>query len=186
MNEDLVLTVDDLAITKDAENCVLFSYPDPASPLARELQARGIWQAVMKGAEIPAELLNSLSGSPWTGGWGHTGPDVVPGMTIPQEQADVWLLADMAKSEANVRAHVQIPLTRDEFIALCDFDFNVGNGNFDTSTLLKKLNAGDIDGAVAEFARWNEAGGKVLAGLVKRRDAEKALFLLGANYTTTA
>lgn len=154
MNDDLVLAVDDLTITKDAENCRLVAYPDPGTGAA-----------------------------PWTIGWGHTGPEVHPGLVWTQAQADAQLLTDMAKSEANVRAVVTIRLTIEEFTALCDFDFNIGNGNFDSSTLLKKLNVGDIDGAVAEFAKWNMAGGKVLAGLVARRDAEKALFLLGANYT---
>jgi lysozyme len=87
----------------------------------------------------------------------------------------------MSVAEANVRAVVEIPLTQDEFIALCDLTFNIGTGNFDGSTLLRLLNAGDIDGAIAQFSVWNKAGGKVLAGLVKRRSAEAALFRLGAH-----
>jgi lysozyme len=117
----------------------------------------------------------------WTIGWGHTGPEVHEGLVWTQAQADAQLLKDMALAEANVRAVVQIPLTKDEFIALCDLAFNIGTGNLDGSTLLRLLNAGDIDGAIAQFSVWNEAGGRVLAGLVKRRAAEAALFKLGAN-----
>lgn len=185
MNENLVLTVDDLTITRSSESCSLHAYPDPASPLARALQSSGLWQGVLAGKQIPAGMLN-LSGAPWTIGWGHTGPEVHYGLVWTQAQCDAQLLADMARAEADVRAVVKIPLTKDEFIALCDLAFNIGNGNFNTSTLLRLLNAGDIDGAIAQFAVWNKAGGQVLAGLVKRRDAERALFQLGANYTVTA
>jgi lysozyme len=116
----------------------------------------------------------------WTIGWGHTGPEVNEGIVWTQEQADAQLLKDMALAEANVRSVVQIPLNQDEFIALCDLAFNIGTGNLDGSTLLRLLNAGDIDGAIAQFSVWNEAGGRVLAGLVNRRSAEATLFKLGA------
>lgn len=161
MNENLVLTQDDLSLTKASENCRLTAYPDPASPLARGTGA---------------------SGAPWTIGWGHTGPEVHQGLQWTQAQADAQLLADMARVEANVRSVVKVPLTQDEFAALCDFTFNIGCSAFDTSTLLAKLNAYDLEGAIAEFTRWNKAGGVVLNGLIKRRDGEKALFLLGCNF----
>lgn len=161
MNEDLILTVDDLTITETAEACKLIAYPDPASPLARGTGA---------------------SGAPWTIGYGHTGQGVCQGLVWTQAQADAALLADMQRVEANVRAYVKIKLTREQFTALCDFAFNIGNNAFDTSTLLAKLNAYDLEGAIAEFARWNKAGGEVLLGLIKRRDGEKALFILGTSY----
>lgn len=160
VNSDLVLGAGDLTITKQSESCRLQAYPDPASPLA---QGTG------------------PSGAPWTIGWGHTGPDVHQGLVWTQAQADAQLLADMSSAEANVRAVVEIPLTQDEFAALCDLAFNIGTGNFDGSTLLRLLNSGDIDGAIAQFSVWNKAGGKVLAGLVTRRGADAALFSLGAN-----
>ena len=161
MNENLVLGQDDLTLTKDSENCKLTAYPDPASPLARG---------------------TGPSGAPWTIGWGHTGPEVHQGLVWTQDQADAQLLTDMQRVEANVRSVVQMQLTQDEFAALCDFTFNVGCSAFDTSTLLKKLNAYDLEGAIAEFAKWNLAGGVVLNGLIKRRDGEKALFILGSNF----
>lgn len=178
-NAGLTLTLDDLTLTQNAESCIRRAYPDPASPLARRLQALGQWRAVLNGAPIAPELLK-LSGAPWTIGWGYTGPEVHYGLEWTQAQCDAQLLAAMRRSEANVREEVEIPLTREEFVALCDLDFNIGNAAFDTSTLLRKLNASDFAGAIAEFARWNKAGGKVLAGLVKRRGAESALFRIGA------
>lgn len=181
MNENLVLQPSDLTITKNAESCVLFSYPDPASPLGRELQAQGRWQGVLQGTPIPSNL-SLLSGTPWTIFWGHTGPDVHAGMTGTQDEADAQLLLDMQVAEANVRKVVTIELTQEEFIALCDLAFNIGCGAFDTSTLLRLLNSGDTQGAIDQFKVWNKAGGEVLEGLVKRRDAEQALFTLGANY----
>jgi lysozyme len=180
MNEDLVMTVADLSVTKDAEGCWLWAYPDPASELARALAKAGL--SCQPGKQYPPAFLG-LSGTPWTIGYGHTGPDVHIGLVWTQAQADAALLADMQKAEANVRAHVHIDLTLEQFTALCDFAFNIGCAAFDTSTLLEKLNAGDLAGAIAEFARWNKAGGVVLNGLIKRRDGEKALFLLGSNFS---
>lgn len=72
---------------------------------------------------------------------------------------------------------VKVPLTQNQFDALVSFAYNLGNGNLENSTLLRKLNDGDYDGAANEFEKWNKAGGKVLSGLVKRRLAEKELFL---------
>jgi lysozyme len=76
-----------------------------------------------------------------------------------------------------VSAAVTVPLNDNEFGALTSFTFNLGIGNLKSSTLLKKLNAGDRAGAADEFGKWVNAGGKPLPGLVKRRAAERALFL---------
>lgn len=181
MNENLSLTINDLTITKNAESCVLRAYPDPASPLGKRLQASGLWQGILKGKGVPSILLG-LDGAPWTIGWGHTGPGVHQGLVWTQAHADAALLTDMQRSEANVREVVKFPLVHEEFVALCDLDFNIGNSAFDTSTLLRMLNAGDVQGAIAQFSQWNKARGEVLAGLVKRRAAEAALFALGAKH----
>jgi lysozyme len=122
---------------------------------------------------------------PLTIGWGHTGPDVFEGLVWSQFKADSQLLVDMSTAENIVKRAVHIPLTKDEFIALADLAFNIGAGNFIGSTLLKKLNAADIAGAVAEFGKWNRAHGVVLSGLTRRRDGEKALFLLGADFSVS-
>lgn len=117
-------------------------------------------------------------------GHGHTsqaGPPVVTrGMKITAAGADAILRADLVKFEQAVAKAVKVPLTQPQFDALVSFTFNLGPGNLGKSTLLRKLNAGDYAGAAAEFPKWNRAGGKVLAGLTRRRADEQALFLSSA------
>ncbi|BEM56381.1 lysozyme [Serratia marcescens] len=112
----------------------------------------------------------------WTIGYGHTA-DVSANDVITEEEALYFLHQDLAESERAVNQYVHAPLTQNQFDALVSFVFNLGVGNFRTSTLLKKLNAGDNDGVAQEFGRWIHAGGKALPGLVRRREAERALFL---------
>lgn len=116
------------------------------------------------------------SANVWTIGFGHT-TGVRPGDVITSEQADEFLRQDVAEAERAVSRFVRVPLTQFQFDALVSFVFNLGVENFRTSTLLKKLNVGHYDSAVQEFGRWIHAGGKILPGLVRRRAAERALFL---------
>ncbi len=108
----------------------------------------------------------------WTIGVGHTGPDVYEGLAITQEQADAWLLQDVQNAVNHVNALVTVQLTQGEFDALCDFCFNCGCGAFAGSTMLRLLNAGDYKNAALEFAKWDKAGGQVVAGLLRRRQTE--------------
>lgn len=111
-------------------------------------------------------------------GYGHTGHDVVRGLTITPEQADVLLRSDIVAAAHCVQSAVLLQtITQHQFDAMVDFTFNVGRTNFLTSTLLKRVNAGDINGAADEFLKWNKAGGRVFDGLVRRRTGERALFL---------
>jgi lysozyme len=112
----------------------------------------------------------------WTIGFGHTGPDVHAGLTITQDQATVLLMKDVASASASVNNLVKVPLTQNQFDALVDFVFNLGQGKFAGSTLLRGLNAGDFSGAAAEFVKWDHAGGQVVPGLLRRRLAEAQLF----------
>lgn len=109
-------------------------------------------------------------------GWGHT-KGVKWGDTCTKEQADQWLLEDLAVAEKAVNAYVKVDLSQGQYDALVSFTFNVGTGALKSSTLLKKLNAGDYLGAADEFPRWNKGGGKVMKGLTRRRAAERELFL---------
>lgn len=84
---------------------------------------------------------------------------------------------DLARFETFVSNNVKVKLTQSMFDALVSFAFNVGNGNLQKSTLLRVLNRGDYRGAANEFVKWNRAGGKVLAGLTRRREAERKMFL---------
>jgi len=139
---------DGLHLTEGFEGCRLIAYPDPGT-----------------------------GGDPWTIGYGHTGPDVHPGMTITLEQAEDLLAQDVKRAEADVNAKLTVKVNQEEFDALVDFAFNCGCGNLNNSTLLKKLNAGDFEGAAQEFLKWDMAAGHHMAGLLKRRQAEELLFL---------
>jgi lysozyme len=112
----------------------------------------------------------------WTIGWGRTA-NVKRGDICSQEQADKWLVQEYDAFEKKVRALVKVPVTANQLGALVSFAYNIGTGALGSSTLLKKLNAGDYAGAAGQFARWNKAGGRILAGLTKRRAAEATLFL---------
>ena len=113
----------------------------------------------------------------WTIGYGHTGPDVWPGLVITEKWAEQLLEEDLKRFEAYVSGYVRVDLTQDQFDALVSFTYNVGAEAFKNSTLLRKLNAGDYEGASKEFTRWNKSKGKVLPGLVKRREKERKLFV---------
>jgi lysozyme len=127
----------------------------------------------------------------WTIGWGHAivvGKDFLRGkqnrarafalypggLTIPE--AETLLRADVMDKCRDVDSLVKVSLNDNQYAAVVSFTFNLGIGNLKQSTLLKKINAGDFVGAANEFAKWNKAGGKVLAGLTRRRAAEAELF----------
>lgn len=114
----------------------------------------------------------------WTIGYGHTS-GVYSGMKITEAQAEQYLKGDLVTAENAVNGKVTYSIKQNQFDALVSFTYNVGSGNFGSSTLLKKLNQGDINGAANEFGKWIYAGGQVLDGLVKRRAAEKEMFLNG-------
>jgi len=132
------------------------------------------------------------AGGVWTIGYGHTGADVAQGQSITREEACALLAQDVYAASAVVRrACAGVDLTQGQFDALVSFVFNVGAGrqnvkpgfvyllNGKPSTLLVRLRAGDVTGAADEFPKWVYAGGKRLPGLVRRRAAERELFLTG-------
>lgn len=110
-------------------------------------------------------------------GYGHTG-DVKAGQVISQGFAEELLKADLTKFERNVAKYTPFVMNQNQFDALVSFAFNCGAGN------LKKLVSGRTPAQVAEkIIEYNKAGGRVLAGLTRRRQAERALFLSGGNRT---
>lgn len=110
-----------------------------------------------------------------TDGWGNT-HGVVMGVPITQAKADADLARNLQSAVYDVNHYVAIHLSQPEFDALVDFVFNLGVGNFASSTLLRKLNRGDLVGAANEFEKWDLCDGKPLAGLLRRRKAEEAEF----------
>lgn len=129
-----------------------------------------------EGELLTAYADPATGGDPWTIGVGHTGSEVHRGLKITSAQSMAYLASDVAKFEKAIIAAVKVPLTQNMFDALVSWTFNVGSGNMRSSTLLKKLNAADYDGAAKEFANWNKAAGSVMAGLTRRRAVEAALF----------
>ena len=112
----------------------------------------------------------------WTIGYGHTGADVTPGLTLTLDQAQTLLAQDVSDAAACVNEVVTVRLSQEEFDALVDFVFNLGKGAFKGSTLLRHLNAGELSAAAAQIDLWDRAGGTVVAGLLRRREAETSLF----------
>lgn len=111
----------------------------------------------------------------WTIGYGSTGKDIGPGMTWTTVQAEERLAKDLVKFELAVQHMLTVAVNENQFSALVCFCYNIGEGALGKSTLIKMLNAGDA-GAADQFLRWNKAGGKELAGLTRRRVAERDLF----------
>lgn len=112
-----------------------------------------------------------------TVGYGSTGSHVFEGMEISDFEADNYLRKDIETAEKCIANSVTVVLTADQHAALCSFVFNLGCGAFRKSSLLTKLNAGDDDKAAEVFLRYVYAGGKILPGLVTRRQAEHDLFM---------
>lgn len=119
-------------------------------------------------------------GGVWTIGYGHTAacgsPIPKAGMKITKARAEAIFLSDVRYFEEWVKTLVRVPLTDSQYSALVSFCFNLGPTNFQKSTLLRKLNAKDYNGAANEFDKWVYDNGVKLRGLVKRRASEKALF----------
>lgn len=116
----------------------------------------------------------------WTIGWGSTGADIVRGMRWTRAQADARFAADLERFGREVTRRLRVSVQPCEMAALVSLVYNIGAGNFERSTLLRKLNAGDKIGAAEQFAVWNKArvNGKlvVLNGLTRRRDHEARVF----------
>ena len=162
------------------------SQVDKLNDVVDELQSKG-----MKTSQVGIELISSFEDTKlqayddgagvWTIGIGTTiypnGVKVKKGDKCTLEQAHEYLAHDMIEFEKTVNDSVKVPLSQNQFDALVSLAYNIGSTAFKNSTLLKKLNAKDYVGAADQFLVWNKGGGKVLKGLVRRRDAERALFL---------
>lgn len=113
----------------------------------------------------------------WTCGYGSTGPDVGPDTEWSQEQAVSRLQSDLHKFEAGVAKLLTIGATDNEFSAMVCLAYNIGLGNFGKSSVLRLHNQKDQKGAADAFLMWTKAGGRELPGLVRRREAERGLYL---------
>ena len=111
----------------------------------------------------------------WTIGYGHT-KGVQPGDEWSEDHADHMLQVELEEYEGYVDKYVTAPLGQNQFDALVSWTYNLGGGNLSASTMLKVLNAGEYDEVPNQMLRWNKAGGKVLEGLTRRRQAEADMF----------
>jgi lysozyme len=111
----------------------------------------------------------------WTIGYGHI-KGVQEGDVITEQQAHDMLVEELNEYEEYVNTKVMVDLNQDQFDALVSWVYNLGSGNFTSSTLLKVLNSGDYAGVPEQILRWNKANGQVLEGLSRRRESEAELF----------
>ena len=111
----------------------------------------------------------------WTIGYGST-HGIEEGMSISKSRAEELLLEDISEFEDHVMNNVKVSLNQNQFDAMVSWTFNLGAGNLKSSTLLKVLNGNDYEDVPEQIKRWNKAGGKVLEGLIRRREAEALLF----------
>lgn len=134
-------------LIREFEGCKLEAYPDPGT-----------------------------GGDPWTIGYGATGPGIEPGVVWTQEQAEARLAEDVQRFADAVARALTVDVSDNEFAAMVCLAFNIGAAAFKRSTLLRLVNDGRFEAAAQQFERWNRAGGRVMAGLTRRRKAERALF----------
>lgn len=152
-----------LALIKQWEAFIPFAYDDFDSPKNR--------RKIQPGDKVNGTL---------TIGYGHTGPDVKPGMTMTEPEASALLQRDLAGVERAIERLVNVPLSNNQHGALAAFVLNIGEGAFAKSTLLKKLNKGDHASVPAELSKWVNSKGKRMNGLVNRRAAEAGLWAKGS------
>lgn len=117
----------------------------------------------------------------WTIGWGNTqyenGISVKKGDVVTQQRADELFKSIASRFSSGVARRIKSNLTQNQFDAVVSLAYNIGFGNLDKSTLLKKVNKNPFDDSIRlEFMKWNKAGGKVLRGLTRRREAEANLY----------
>ena len=115
----------------------------------------------------------------WTIGYGRT-KNVREGDELTEPQAERDLLEELEEFAEQVLNTVKVDLEQNELDALTSWTYNLGVGNLQSSTLLKKLNSGDKNSVPSEMIRWNKAAGKVFAGLTRRREAEAKLWVKAA------
>ena len=126
-----------------------------------------------EGCELEAY---QCSAGVWTIGYGHT-KGVQKGDVWSQNHAEHMLEVELEEFEEYINDYVTVNLSQNQFDALVSWVYNLGPANLKASTMLKVLNSSDYEGVPAQIKRWNKAGGKVLQGLIRRREAEALLFI---------
>lgn len=169
-----------VSLVKQFEGLYLVAYPDPASPLAKACKNAGI--KIYNGLYAGLVGWAGLSGTPWTKGWGRTehddGSPIEIGETVTPGQADLDLVFDVQREGSHfVDAWVKVAINQDQYDALSSFVYNEGAGTFHLSHVLALLNQRNIAGAADALIGYDSAQGTEMEGLLRRRWAERALFL---------
>ncbi|ELL0384719.1 lysozyme [Salmonella enterica] len=115
----------------------------------------------------------------WTVCYGHTGNDIMIGKTYTESECKALMNKDLNTVARQINPYIKVPIPETTRGALYSFVYNVGAGNFKTSTLLHKINQGDIKGACEQLRRWTYAGGKQWKGLITRREIEREVCMWG-------
>lgn len=176
MNEEALKIATDLIA--QFEGCNLVSYPDPASPLYKELSKRNLLRLYMQGKVAIPEDIKNLSAGAVTIGYGET-QGVKLGDVWTQEQATSRLSARVAQFMQGVlKSSPSLATGSPNRLAACtSLSYNVGLGNYASSTVAKKIAVKDWEGAASAFSLWDKAQGVVMVGLVSRREIESAVFM---------
>lgn len=153
---------------------VVKTFPSPKKKTSSKVSQKGL-DLLKRHEGLRLEAYMPTPNDVPTIGYGHT-KGVKMGMKITREQAEQFLIEDLAWVERAIAKYVQVPLNQNQYDALVSFIYNVGAGAFLRSTLLKKLNEGDYKEVPRQLMRWNKQKGKVLAGLTKRRKEESLLW----------
>jgi lysozyme len=130
-----------------------------------------------EGLRLHAYPDPATGGAPWTVGYGCTGPGIGPNTVWTEEQAQAALDHRLASVQDVVLGMIKKHVTPGQLAALCSLAWNIGTRALGGSTLIRKLNAGDMRGAADQFLSWDHAAGRVLPGLSKRRAEERRIFL---------
>jgi len=142
----------------------------------RRLSERG--EALIKSFEtLQLKAYKHFSSEPWTCGWGHTGPDVGPTTTCDETKAEQWFQGDVVTAEHACDMTLPMQVTQNQFDAMVSFTFNVGVSTESHSTLLRLVIGGQMELAADEFLKWCHVAGQIVPGLLRRRQAERELFL---------
>lgn len=155
-----------IPLIKRLEGCRLKAYPDPATEHLTKEEANKL---------VPPRE----PGDPWTIGYGATGPNITKGTVWTQTQADEDLGHTVAILAMEINKLVKVPISSESRAALISFVYNIGIGAFRSSTMLRLINAGKLNEAANQFAKWNRAGGKIFPGLIRRREIERDAFVAG-------
>lgn len=150
-------------------NAIMGAFPKPTPTKPTKVKDTSLirkWEGMRLGAYKD-------TGGVWTIGYGHTST-AKPGMVISKKKAEKLLREDISWVEDVINTEVKAPINQEQFDVLASFVYNIGGSQFRSSTLLRKLNAYDYEGVTEEFLRWKYDNGRMIQGLLNRRNDEAA------------